>query len=64
MADPTAFKKPSGAPKLAAKATPGRVFTISMKGIPRVSAETKARLEAAARAPSSKRRNYPRLVTD
>ena len=64
MADPTAFKKFSGTPKLAAKATPGRVFTISMKGIPRVSAETKARLEAAARAPSSKRRNYPRLVTD
>ena len=60
MADSTALKKP----KLAAKATPGRVFTISMKGIPRVSAETKARLEAAARAPSSKRRDYPRLVTE
>lgn len=64
MADSTAFKKPAGTPKFAAKATAGRVFTISMKGIPRVSAETKARLEDAARAPASKRRDYPRLVTE
>ena len=64
MADPTALNKPPEIPKRAAQATTGRVFTISMKGIPRVSAETKARLEAAARTPASKRRDYPRLVTE
>ncbi len=37
----------------------GRSFTISMKGIPKVDATVKARLEAAARCPSSKKRNYP-----
>ena len=46
------------------KAAPGRVFTISMKGIPSVNAETKARLEAAARNPNSKRRNYPLVTVD
>ena len=64
MADSTALKKPTRTPKLAAKAMPGRVFTISMKGIPRVSVETKARLQAAARVAGSKRRDYPRLVTE
>lgn len=35
----------------------GRVFTISLKNVPRVDANTKASLEAAARIP--RRRNYP-----
>ena len=42
----------------------GRVFSISMNNIPRVTAQTKARMQAAARNPAVKRRDYPRLVTE
>lgn len=40
----------------------GRGFPISMKGIPKVDAKTKARLEAAARNPDSKKRHFPILA--
>jgi hypothetical protein len=63
MTSPTSLKKSAGAPKVAAKAKPGRVFTLSLKGIPRVTAEGKKRLETAARA-STKRQDYPQLVTE
>lgn len=43
---------------------PGRVFAVSLKGIPPVTTATRARLEAAARSPDSKRHDYPRLLTD
>lgn len=53
-------------PKLATavQTATGRVFTISMKGIPRLDAAGKARLEAAARKPQRKRRDYPQLKID
>jgi hypothetical protein len=57
----TALKKPEQTPGPGTKAAAGRVFAISLKGIPRVDAQAKARLEAAARSPSSKRRDYPQL---
>ena len=60
----TALKKPGETSRLATKAKPGRVFTISLKGIPRVDAQAKARLEAAARSPNSKRHDYPQLVVE
>ena len=63
MTSSTALKKSAETPKFAAKAKPGRVFTLSLKGIPRVTAEGKKRLETAARA-STKRRDYPQLVTE
>lgn len=63
MASSTALKKSAGTPKPVAKAKPGRVFTLSLKGIPRVTAEDKKRLETAARA-NTKRRDYPHLVTE
>lgn len=59
-----ALKKPAETPRLAIKATAGRVFAISLKGIPRVDAQAKARLEAAARSPGSKRRDYPHLAVE
>jgi hypothetical protein len=59
----TALKKSTQTPKFEATAKPGRVFTLSFKGIPRVTAEGKKRLEAAARA-NGKRRDYPQLVTE
>lgn len=59
-----ALKKPSETSKLTTKPGAGRVFTISMKGIPRVDAQTKARVEAAARKPDSPRRDYPKLSAD
>jgi hypothetical protein len=59
-----ALNKSATKSKLTTKADAGRAFTISLKGIPRVDAETKARMEAAARSPSSKRRDYPKLVPD
>lgn len=40
---------------------PGRVFTMSLQGIARVNAESRARLEAAARAPET-RRDYPEMI--
>lgn len=42
----------------------GRVFSISMKGIPKVDAKAKARLEAAARSPYSKKRHFPILAIE
>jgi hypothetical protein len=36
--------------------------SLSLKGMPRADAQAKARLEAAARSPSSKRRDYPQLA--
>jgi hypothetical protein len=61
----TALKKPAETPGFTPKkAAAGRVFTMSLKGIPRVNAQTKARLEAAARSPGSKRRDYPKLVVE
>ena len=42
----------------------GRVFTISLKNIPRVNAQSRARLEAAARSPANLRRDYPQFNTD
>lgn len=65
MAKPAAaLNKPAQSSKLTTKASAGRVFTISMKGIPRVDAQTKARVEAAARKSDSPRRDYPKLGTD
>jgi hypothetical protein len=65
MANNTAtLKKPSETFKPAPNSVVGRVFSISLKGIPRVNAETRARLEAAARVPNSKRRSYPQLGTE
>ncbi|MDZ7855958.1 hypothetical protein [Sphaerotilus sp.] len=60
----SALKKPDETPRLATKASAGRVFAISLKGIPRVDAQAKARLEAASRTPSSKRRDYPQLAVE
>lgn len=54
-------------PETSQPATPtkaGRVFKISLKGIPRVDSATRARLEAAARSPGSTRRDYPQVVAD
>lgn len=51
-------------PSLAVKAKAGRTFEISLKGIPRVDAQAKARLEVAARSPSGKRRDYPHLAVE
>ena len=36
--------------------------SLSLKGMPRADAQAKARLEAAARGPRSKRRDYPQLA--
>ena len=55
-------KKPSEISKPASDLAAGRVFSISMKGIPRVTAEIRARLEAAARDPNTKRRSYPQIT--
>ncbi len=63
MTSSTTLTKSTETPKFEAKAKPGRVFTLSLKGIPRVTAESKKRLEAAARS-NSKRRAYPQLVAE
>jgi hypothetical protein len=60
----TLLKKPSEPSRSATSATPGRVFKISLKGIPRVDAKTKARLDTAARNPANDRRDYPQVVAD
>lgn len=52
-------RKPTAAPDKAASA--GRVFKLSLKGIPAVDAAMEARLEAAARIPR-KDRHYPVMV--
>ena len=59
----TLLKKPSETSKSATPAKAGRVFKISLKGIPQV-AKTKARLDAAARSPESTRRDFPHVVAD
>lgn len=65
MAKPsTLLKKPTETSKSATPAKAGRVFTISLKGVPRVDAKTKARLEAAARTPGNSRRDYPQVIAD
>lgn len=60
----TLLKKPTETSKSATPAKTGRVFTISLKDVPRVDAKTKARLEAAARTPGSSRRDYPQVIVD
>lgn len=60
----TLLKKQPETSKSATPAKAGRVFKISLQGIPRVDAETKARLEAAARTPGNTRRDYPQVVAD
>lgn len=63
MADRTApLKKPSEISKPESNSDVGRVFSMSMEGIPRVTAEIRARLEAAARDPNAKRRSYPQIT--
>jgi hypothetical protein len=59
----TLLKKQPETSKSATPTKSGRVFKISLKGIPRVDAKTKARLEAAARSPGNTSRDYP-LVSD
>jgi len=49
------------APSAKATAGTGRIFKISMKGIPPVTAESRARMEAAARNPAQQRRDYPQV---
>jgi hypothetical protein len=56
--------KPPETGQLTTKAKAGRVFKISLNGIPRVDAQTRARLEMAARNPESARRDYPQVVLD
>ena len=51
-------------PKKAQQALGGRVFKISLKGIPLVDAQTKARLDAAARAPGAISPHHPQLATE
>ncbi len=60
----TLLKKQPETSKPATPTQAGRVFKISLKGIPRVDAKTKARLEAAARSPGSARRDYPQVIAD
>lgn len=58
------LKKPTETSKSATPAKAGRVFTTSLKGVPRVDAKTKARLEAAAWTPSNSRHDYPQVIAD
>lgn len=58
----TAAAKPIGQKTQPAEVT-GSVFTMSLQGIPRVNAKSRTRLEAAARAPETKR-DYPQLIVD
>ena len=52
-------------PKSSASKGLGRSFSISMKGIPKVDAKAKARLEAAARSPDSKKKRFfPILIIE
>lgn len=44
--------------------TAGRIFSVSLKGIPRVTTEARARLEAAARQPATARRDFPTIITE
>jgi hypothetical protein len=64
MAKQAALNKSAQAFKSSTKARAGRVFAISLKGIPRVDAQAKARLEAAARSPDNSRRDYPQLAIE
>jgi len=60
--DTTLLKKQAETSKSALPTKAGRVFKISLKGIPRVDAKTKARLEAAARSPGNTPRDYPQVA--
>lgn len=57
-------KKTAGTLAADAKARGGRVFKISMKGIPPVTPEIRARMEVAARDPAKQRRDYPLITVD
>jgi len=63
MTDNTIYTKYAEQPLSAVKAKPGRVFVLSLKGIPRVTAEGKKRLETAARA-GNRQRGYPQLAAE
>jgi hypothetical protein len=58
----TLLKKQPETSKSATPTKAGRVFKISLKGIPPVDAKTKARLEAAARNPGNAPRDYPQVA--
>jgi hypothetical protein len=58
------LKKTIETSKSVTPAKAGRVFTITLKGVPRVDAKMKARLDAAARTPGSSRRDYPQVIAD
>ncbi|MBW8832717.1 MAG: hypothetical protein JF606_25630 [Burkholderiales bacterium] len=60
----TALNKREQAFKSSTKARTARVFSISLKGIPQLDTSAKARLEAAARDPAGKRRDYPQLTIE
>lgn len=57
-------KNTAGTPAAEATARGRRVFKISMKGIPPVTPEIRARIEAAARDPAKQRRAYPQISDD
>lgn len=59
---PISFTVAKQRPKSPDAKAQGRNFMISMKGIPKVDAKEKARLEAAARAPESRKRPYPTIA--
>lgn len=56
----TIATKPSKPAILSPNAAGGRVHIVSSKNLPRLDAKAKARLEAAARNPATRRR-YPEL---
>lgn len=60
MADQTTSKRIATTTTMH-RTKPGHVFKISMKGIPVVTEEAWARLEAYARQPTTARRAYPTL---
>jgi len=64
MVKQAALQKPAQAFKSSTQARSGRVFAISLKGIPRIDAAAQARLEAAARSPDQPRRDYPHLTIE
>lgn len=58
MTDQTMSKRTAAA---ACRTKPGHVFKISMKDIPVVTEEARARLDAYARQPAATRSAYPTL---
>jgi hypothetical protein len=61
MNENTVLTKPVEQPSSVAKR--GRVFVLSLQGIPRVTTEGKKRMETAART-GDRRRGYPQLVAE